>query len=74
MLRIAEQHDSEQKAWELYVAGNGKKNESWPDYAKRTGTLAATRPDATTRRASDERTIRDVKRRLGKLYKPPIQA
>ena len=74
MLRIIDQEQGERMAWDLYVAGNGKKNETWPDYARRTGTLAVTPPDESDRRAADARIITDVQRRLGNLYKPPLQA
>ena len=68
MLRIIDQEQGERMAWDLYVAGNGKKNETWPDYARRTGTLAVTPPDAASVREQDQRTIQTVRNKLGRLY------
>lgn len=74
MLRVIDQERASAQAWDLFVSGAARKNESFADYAKRIGAEARTPPPAAVSRAERERTIAIVKQRLGRFYRPPIRA
>lgn len=74
MLRVIQQDLAHGEAWDLFVAGAAEKNENFGHYARRTGLDNRTPPDSETTRADTERTVQDVKKRLGAFYRPPITA
>lgn len=74
MLRVIHQEQAATQAWDLFLAGNSKKNETYSQYAKRIGAEARTRPPAETSERERANTIRDTQRRLGRLYRAPIKA
>lgn len=74
MLRVIHQMDGRSEAWDLFVAGAAKKNESFDKYARRIGAEART-PETSEAAAADKaRAIGSVKSKLGRFYRPPIKA
>lgn len=74
MLRVTQQELANDRIWDMFIAGAAKKDETFDHYARRLGADNRTPPDSETTRADTERTVQDVKRRLGAFYRPPITA
>ncbi len=74
MLRVISQEIANERAWDSYLQGAGKKGESFEKYARRVGSEARTRPSAEVSEAERLLTIRRVKQSLGRFYRPPLKA
>lgn len=74
MLRVIAQERAHDAAWQAYLQGAGKKNEPFDKFARRINAEARTPPEAGVSAAERIATVMAVKRRLGRFYKPPIQA
>lgn len=74
MLRVINQQENNDRAWDLYVAGASKKDESFDRYARRVGAESRTPPSEEEQQVAAAATVEAVKSRLGSLYRPPIQA
>ena len=75
MLRVISQEKAHEQAWQLYSQGAGKKNEAFADYAKRVGAENRTPPPAAVSEQDRRAAVDGVRRKLGRLYRPPrIQA
>ena len=71
MLRVIHQQEANQRAWQAFLAGAAKKNEPWDAYARRVNVEARTPEDKTITQLEAARTVQAVKRRLGRIYRPP---
>jgi len=74
MLRVIHQERAHDQAWAAYMQGAGKKGESFERFARRMRADARTRPTAEVSDAEKLATIGNVRKKLGRLYKPPIKA
>ena len=72
MLRIIAQEEAHQQAWELFLAGNARKEETFAQYARRM--KAENRTPEPRDEQSTARIVQGVRERLGVLYRPPITA
>ncbi len=71
MLRVIGQESAHKQAWEAFLAGNGKKHETFAVFARRTGAEARTKPPTAVTENERRSTVESVKRKLGPLYRPP---
>ena len=71
MLRVIAQERAHDTAWQAYLQGAGKKNESFADYAKRVGAENRTPPPAVMSEQDRRAAVDGVRRKLGRLYRPP---
>jgi hypothetical protein len=74
MLRVISQERAHDSAWAAYLQGAGKKSESFEQFARRVGAEARTPPPTAALDAERAKTVERVKRRLGRFYKPPLNA
>ncbi len=74
MLRVAQQEKEHRLAWEAFIAGHARKNETFEKYTRRVGAEARTPPSAEGNEAERAATINAVKSRLGGFYRSPAQA
>lgn len=71
MLRVISQEKAHEQAWQAYLQGAGKKNESFAAYAKRVGAENRTPPPAAVSEQERRAAVDGVRRKLGRLYRPP---
>lgn len=80
MLRVITQEQNRAESWDVYLLylqqpqKKGRRKLTFEEFTAKGGVKLLTPPSKAETEIDRQRQVRDVRKRLGSLYRPPVQA